>query len=61
MCYRLAYIDLDFGEICMQQVLPGSFENEVAGWLANGGHNHTQIYDASAPLDHQLRYIAIKP
>nr|XP_011465524.1 PREDICTED: MADS-box transcription factor 5 isoform X3 [Fragaria vesca subsp. vesca] len=42
----------------IQQVLPGSFENEVAGWLANGGHNHSQIYDASAPLDHQLRNLS---
>ncbi|XP_024168728.1 agamous-like MADS-box protein AGL104 isoform X1 [Rosa chinensis] len=42
----------------IQQMLPGSFENEVAGWLANGGHNHTQIYDASAPLDHQLRNLS---
>lgn len=48
-------------EIYMQQVLPGSFENEVAGWLANGGHNHTQMYDTSAPLDHQLRYFAVNP
>ncbi|KAK9903012.1 hypothetical protein M0R45_001353 [Rubus argutus] len=42
----------------IQQVLPGSFENEVAGWLANGGHNHTQMYDTSAPLDHQLRNLS---
>ncbi|XP_050377456.1 agamous-like MADS-box protein AGL104 [Argentina anserina] len=42
----------------IQQVLPGSFENDVAGWLANGGHNHTQIYDGTAPLDHQLRNLS---
>ncbi|XP_021810376.1 agamous-like MADS-box protein AGL104 isoform X2 [Prunus avium] len=42
----------------MQQVLPGSFENEVAGWLSSGGHNQAQIYDASTPLDHQLRNLS---
>ncbi|XP_020410352.1 agamous-like MADS-box protein AGL104 isoform X3 [Prunus persica] len=42
----------------MPQVLPGSFENEVAGWLSSGGHNQAQIYDASAPLDHQLRNLS---
>ncbi|XP_028951134.1 agamous-like MADS-box protein AGL104 isoform X4 [Malus sylvestris] len=42
----------------IQQVLPGSFENEVAGWLSSAGHNQAQIYDASAPLEHQLRNLS---
>ena len=39
-------------------MLPGSFENEVAGWLSSAGHNQAQIYDASAPLEHQLRNLS---
>ncbi|KAL6184809.1 hypothetical protein ACLB2K_046209 [Fragaria x ananassa] len=56
--YLLSNQLCSFDSSGIQQVLPGSFENEVAGWLANGGHNHTQIYDASAPLDHQLRNLS---
>ncbi|KAI4307353.1 hypothetical protein L6164_030553 [Bauhinia variegata] len=36
------------------QGMPTSFEN--VGWLPEGGQNHPQIFDASAPnLDHHLR------
>ncbi|KAJ4701285.1 Agamous-like MADS-box protein [Melia azedarach] len=38
----------------MQQTMPTSFENEVVGWLPDGGQNQAQIFDASAPLN-QLR------
>ena len=31
------------------QGMPTSFEN--VGWLADGSQNHSQIFDASAPLD----------
>ncbi|KAI4337732.1 hypothetical protein L6164_016111 [Bauhinia variegata] len=35
------------------QGMPTSFQN--VGWLSDGGQNHPQIFDASTPLDHQLR------
>ena len=31
------------------QGMPTSFEN--VGWLTDGSQNHSQIFDASAPLD----------
>ncbi|KAJ0086347.1 hypothetical protein Patl1_08474 [Pistacia atlantica] len=37
-----------------QQAMPTSFENEVVGWLPDGGHNQAQMFDTSAPLN-QLR------
>ncbi|XP_044474987.1 agamous-like MADS-box protein AGL104 [Mangifera indica] len=37
-----------------QQAMPTSFENEVVGWLPDGDHNQTQMFDASASLN-QLR------
>ncbi|KAG8660422.1 hypothetical protein MANES_02G156400v8 [Manihot esculenta] len=35
----------------MQQGMTTSFENEVIGWMPDGGQNHTQIFDASASLN----------
>ncbi|KAM7252829.1 hypothetical protein ACFE04_025447 [Oxalis oulophora] len=35
----------------MQQTMPTSFENEVANWLPDGGHNQTQMFDASTNLN----------
>ncbi|XP_044511517.1 uncharacterized protein LOC123229664 [Mangifera indica] len=37
-----------------QQAMPTSFENDVVGWLPDGGHNQAQIFDTPAPLN-QLR------
>lgn len=39
--------------------MPTSFENEVVGWLPDGGQNQAQIFESTAPLN-QLRYVTLR-
>ncbi|GMY17235.1 agamous-like MADS-box protein AGL104 isoform X2 [Fagus crenata] len=41
----------------LQQGMSASFENEVVSWMPDGGHNHGQMFDASASLN-QLRELS---
>ncbi|KAF5442434.1 hypothetical protein F2P56_035091 [Juglans regia] len=56
--YLLSNHSSTYDPSSIQQGMPTSFEHEVVSWLPDGGHNHGQMFDASASLNQLMRELS---